>query len=212
MLDIHAHLARVANEAIAIAALWHVFGAIAIAALLRGWRPSILKASVLLALPMISVAALAWAYGNPFNGSVFLAGAGVLIWGGLAHDAGNVERGPLWSQIVGWGMVAFGLLYPLFLEDRSAATYLYAAPTGVIPCPTLGLLIGLALLGGGLRSLTVSLTLAALGLFYGIVGVLVVGVGLDILLVAGAVALATVSVPHEWTTRSRTRRASRAHR
>ena len=50
--------------------------------------------------------------------------------------------------------------------------------------------IGFALLGDGLGSRVWSLTLAAFGLFYGLFGVLRLGVFLDIGLVGGAVALA----------------------
>jgi hypothetical protein len=49
--------------------------------------------------------------------------------------------------------------------------------------------IGFALLGNGLGSRVWSLTLAAVGLFYGLFGVLRLGVLLDIGLVGGALAL-----------------------
>jgi hypothetical protein len=76
-----------------------------------------------------------------------------------------------------------------------AATYLYGAPLGVVPCPTLMAVLGLTLLGGGFRSRAWSLTLVGLGLLYGVVGVAWFGVILDAILVAGAAALAaTVSV------------------
>jgi len=53
--------------------------------------------------------------------------------------------------------------------------------------------IGFALLGNGLGSRVWSLTLAALGLFYGLFGVLRLGVFLDIGLVGGAVTLAALA-------------------
>jgi hypothetical protein len=54
------------------------------------------------------------------------------------------------ATAIGVSMIAFGWLYPHFLESHPATTYLFAAPTGVIPCPTLSLVIGFALLSGGL--------------------------------------------------------------
>ena len=79
-------------------------------------------------------------------------------------------------------------LYPHFLEGHATA-YLYASPVGLVPCPTLAVAIGFALLGNGLGSRVWSLTLAAVGLLYGLFGVLRLGVFLDIGLVSGAVAL-----------------------
>ena len=79
-------------------------------------------------------------------------------------------------------------IYPHFLVGP-AASYLYASPAGLLPCPTLAIAIGFALLGNGLGSRPWSLTLAAVGLFYGLFGVFRLGVYLDIALVGGAIAL-----------------------
>jgi len=91
-------------------------------------------------------------------------------------------------------MIAFATFYPHFLSDRTPVAYLYAAPTGVIPCPTLSLVIGFALLGGGLRAPVWSSVLAAVGLFYGLFGVARLGVQLDVALIAGAATLLALSV------------------
>jgi hypothetical protein len=53
--------------------------------------------------------------------------------------------------------------------------------------------IGFALLGNGLGSPAWSLTLATIGLLYGLFGVLRLGVVLDIGLVGGALALAVTA-------------------
>ena len=104
-------------------------------------------------------------------------------------DRRPVSRGSAWTRGIGVAMIAFGWLYPHFLDGHAIA-YLYASPVGLVPCPTLAVAIGFALLGNGLGSRVWSLTLAALGLFYGLFGVLRLGVFLDIGLVGGAVALA----------------------
>jgi hypothetical protein len=83
-------------------------------------------------------------------------------------------------------MATFGLVYPHFTHTSSPFGYLYAAPTGLVPCPTLSLAIGVALIADGLGSRAFSLVLAAAGLFYGIFGVARLGVLLDVGLVAGA--------------------------
>lgn len=66
---------------------------------------------------------------------------------------------------------------------------------GLIPCPTLAMVIGLAMIGGGLGSRAWSYTLAGFGLFYGVFGVARLGVVLDLPLIAGAVALAVAVSP-----------------
>jgi len=60
---------------------------------------------------------------------------------------------------------------------------------GLIPCPTLSLLIGFLLLYNGFGSQAVTLTFVIAGLFYGIFGVLKLGVYLDIFLVFGSITL-----------------------
>jgi hypothetical protein len=91
-------------------------------------------------------------------------------------------------------MIVFGLLYPHFLPAGTGWAYLYRAPTGLIPCPTLSLAVGVALFCGGLGSLAWAATLAGLGLFYGLFGVLRLRVGLDIGLAAGAAVLLVVAL------------------
>jgi hypothetical protein len=139
------------------------------------------------------VSAVAFAYGNPFNGVLFAAGAVALVVLAGARERRRVARGPAWAAAPGIALIAFAWVYPHFLEAHPAA-YLIAAPVGLIPCPTLSLVIGFALLAGGLGPRAWQLVLAALGLFYGIFGVLRLGVWLDAGLVAGAVALVATAV------------------
>jgi hypothetical protein len=86
-------------------------------------------------------------------------------------------------------MVIFGLVYPHFLENGSPVRYLVAAPTGLVPCPTLSLVIGLALIFSGFHSQATMLILVVAGLFYGIFGAFRLGVTLDLFLLFGTVSL-----------------------
>jgi len=86
------------------------------------------------------------------------------------------------------GLIGFGWVYPHFLEVPTLA-YLVAAPVGVVPCPTLALVGGLALLFGGLQSRAVSGILGAASLFYALFGDLRLGVWMDLGLLVGAIAL-----------------------
>jgi len=186
--DILDGLSAIANQATGVAVAWHILIATALVALASGWRPSQRTARLLTGMPLASVAAAAIAFANPFNGLVFAVSA--LAMTALAMSGGRrpVSAGPAWTGAIGVAMIAFGWVYPHFLTGPSIA-YLYAAPVGLVPCPTLAVAIGFALLGNGLGSRVWGLTLAAVGLFYGLFGVLRLGVFLDIGLVGGAVAL-----------------------
>jgi hypothetical protein len=189
-------LMTIANRAIGAAIAWHVVVAIALVALAIGWRPFLPLARALIALPLASVAAFAFLFGNPFNGIMFAVGSVTLV--ALARVGGRraVQRGTAWGSGIGIASLAFGWVYPHFLEGNPTA-YLFAAPLGLVPCPTLAAAIGFALLGGGLGARAWGLTLAALGLFYGLFGVLRLGVLLDAGLVIGAITLLVAALRSE---------------
>jgi hypothetical protein len=196
--ELLAQIFRIANESVPIAIGWHVVAAVVVIALVAGWRPSIRAAGALVALPMLSVSALAWIHGNPVNGTVFLFGAAALLALGLTHGAGVTEPGPRWARLAGVAAIALGWIYPHFVVVGSPVELLWAAPLGVLPCPTLSLLVGVALLGGGLGSPPLSAVLAGMGLFYGVIGVVALGVLLDAGLLVAALALAVLVAHHSW--------------
>ncbi len=192
--EILAGLTQIANDAFALAIVWH--GAILAAAVawLLGWRPSRRLVGGLIALPLASVAALAFAYGNPFNGAVFSALALALVALALRLDATPVHAPGPWATGAGLAMILFGWVYPHFLVGHGTLAYLYGAPTGLVPCPTLSLAIGVALITGGVGSRAWSLTLAGGGLLYGLFGAARLGVLLDVGLLAGSAALIALVV------------------
>jgi hypothetical protein len=179
-------LEAIANELWPVAVLWHVLAAAALIAVVGGWRPSRRLIAVLLVLPVASVAIAAWTGANAFNGLTFAVLALALGGIGLRLPRLPPAPAPAWARLAGIGMAAFGLVYPHFTHTSSPVGYLYAAPTGLVPCPTLSLAIGVTLLADGLGSRAFALALAAAGLFYGILGVARLGVTLDLGLVAGA--------------------------
>jgi hypothetical protein len=207
-----AHLTLASNRAVGVAIAWHVAIAVGIVALILGVRPSRRAAGVMLAAPIVSAAAVALGLGNPFNGTLLAALALALVWLALRLGPEPVASGPAPARTAGVLLVAFGCLYPHFLQNGTPLDYLYAAPTGVVPCPTLSLVIGFALLADGLGSRAWSVTLAVAGLFYGLVGVARLRVYLDIPLIGGAAALLILAIaqrghapvlPHRprWATR-----------
>jgi hypothetical protein len=179
----------IANEWRVVAVAWHGVLAVLLTAFFGGWRPSTRVVAYVLAAPLLSVSAAAWVWGNPFNGTVFAALFLLVLR--LASRLSNnpVCFGTPILAAIGVMLVAFGWGYPHFLETDHWMTYAYAAPLGVLPCPTLSAVVGATLIFGLLDSLAWSTTLAAAGLLYGAVGVFVLGVQLDYALLAGALVL-----------------------
>lgn len=190
--EILAGLTSIANHAARVSIGWHVVVAIILVALFMGWRPSRAMAGAFLGVPLASVAVFAMAYGNPFNAAVFTVGTITLFALALGGLQTPVQPGPWWARAMGFAMLAFAWFYPHFLTG-SPVRYLYAAPMGVIPCPSLAMVIGFALLGGGVGPRAWRLTLAGLGLLFGLFGVARLGVMLDLGLLAGAATLASAA-------------------
>jgi hypothetical protein len=186
-------LRAIANTGQGLAVMWHVAFGAGLAALVLGWRPAKRLAGALFATPPASVSALAWLAGNPFNGTVFAILAVGLAGQGVRLPHGRVAVAVPWLVAAGGFLTAFGWIYPHFLEAQSLATYLYAAPLGLVPCPTLSALVGVALVIDGLGARWWSMTLAIGGAAYGLIGWLRLGVTIDVILLAGAVALGIVA-------------------
>jgi hypothetical protein len=139
------------------------------------------------------VSALAWSIGNPFNGSAFATLALSLVLAARRFPNRRVEFGPGAQVAAGAALLAFGWTYPHFVKVGHWTGYLYAAPLGLLPCPTLSAAIGVTLALFGLRSRAWSVALAAVGFLYGVIGVFALGVSLDYALLGGAVALGAVA-------------------
>lgn len=161
--DILDGLSAIANQATGVAIAWHMLIATALVAIVSGWRPPPRTARLLIGIPLASVAVVAIAFANPFNGLVFTASVLAMTALAIRGDRRPVWRGSAWTRALGLVMIAFAWVYPHFLEGPPI-DYLYAAPVGLVPCPTLAVAIGFALLGNGLGSRAWALTLAAIGL------------------------------------------------
>jgi hypothetical protein len=182
--DILASLTAIAVAGVAVAIAWHAVLALAALALAAGWRPSRRLVRGLLLAPLVSVAIFAFVHASPFNGVVFAGATLALATIGLRRDPEPVRAGPAWAVTAGLALVAYAWIYPHFLPEPRL--YLIAAPLGLVPCPTLAVLLGVVLVGDGLGARAFSAVLAGLGLFYGLFGALRLGVWLDLGLLAGA--------------------------
>jgi hypothetical protein len=172
-----------------LAVAWHIYIATLIVALFLGWRPSRRVASVLISMPVASAMALALVSVNPLTTVLLggtLVGTQLAVWRFASEPA---RTGNGLSIFVGGALVAFGLIYPHFLNPSSYVAYLYAAPIGLVPCPTLAVLIGFSIALGSLGSKLWAIVVAAAGLAYGMIGALYLGVRLDWVLAAGALVV-----------------------
>jgi hypothetical protein len=187
--EILSGLTHIANEWRAAAVLWHVYVAAMLMSLAVRRHLTVRVFATLLALPLLSVSALARTSHNPFNTAVCAALALALF--AIAYDLPDerVPIGPPLSVLAGVALVTFGWIYPHFLETTHWREYLIAAPLGLLPCPTLSAIAGVTLIADGHHSKAWSLTLAAATLFYAVVGVFRLGVLIDIALLAGTAML-----------------------
>jgi hypothetical protein len=191
--DLLAGLTQIANEGLAMAVGWHVAIAAVLLSMVMGWRPSRRTTAFGLSLPLFSVAGVAVTFGSFFNAGVFFVVAIAAMVVAASRTQAPIHR-PTWHVVVlGAAMVAFGWVYPHFLIDRPLTAYLYAAPVGLVPCPTLALVLGATLLCGGLGR-PWAVVLAATSAFYGLFGVFRLGVFLDLGLLLGAAGVAFVSL------------------
>ncbi len=182
-------LQALANPWKGAAVFWHVYFALLALPLLAGVLPSRRLVGLLFGPPLLSVGILAWVSGNPFNGIVFLVLGGLVMLIAARLPGVNVRIAPTAYLLAGVLLFFFGWFYPHFLETTSVLTYAYAAPVGVIPCPTLSIVIGLALIVDSLQSRALAFVLGLAGVFYGVTGAFRLGVPIDRILLFGAVII-----------------------
>ena len=191
---IHQGLTTIANQWRWLALGWHAALAILALGVVRGWRPSTRAVALLLAVPVLSVSMLAWVASNPFTVIVcgLLAATLVLLAFRLREEPAALSSRPLVG--LGAALVAFGWTYPHFLHASAWTAYLYEAPLGLVPCPTLSLVVGVSLILGSLGSRIWAAVVACAGLLYGAIGAFALGVTIDLVLVVGSLALGATAL------------------
>jgi len=179
-------LSSLANQWRHVAIAWHAALGVSLLTILGGWRPPMRIAAYALVSLLVSVAVAAFASGNVVNGIAFSALSIALC--AVARRFSNEVIRINWRVIALPGMLllAFGWGYPHFLETGHWTEYAYAAPLGLLPCPTLSSVTGLSILCGQFGSRAWVRILTSAGLLYGAIGVFVLGVTLDYVLLAGA--------------------------
>ncbi|HKS17368.1 MAG TPA: hypothetical protein VJU16_08650 [Planctomycetota bacterium] len=184
--EILEHLATASRDARWLALAWHLLVAATLAALAAGCRPPRSHVGPALSAPLLSASAIAWSFGNPFNGMMLFAAALVLAVPRGRPPLGEATLPGPWVRTLGFGLVGFAWVYPHFFEEARFLDYLFFSPLGVIPCPTLALVLGFVLLFDGGTSKGRTIVAAATGAFYGLFGWLVLDVTLDLVLLLGS--------------------------
>ena len=182
-------LQKIVNDYSTIAIIWHILFYALVVALIAKWLPSNRFLALLFCLPVLSVAVMAFMTGNPFNGILFSLLTLLLFIFGLRATVQPLQVSQIIFMVIGILMIVFGLVYPHFTQGDSFMKYFYASPAGLIPCPTLSIIIGFLLLYNGLGSQAITLLVVIYGLFYGLFGTLRLAVYPDIFLIFGSVSL-----------------------
>jgi hypothetical protein len=180
-------LTAIANENLPLAYAWHVFFGTLIVALIAGWRPAQRIAALLVVLPLASVSLVSVRGGNPFNAAVFGLVFITLVAISLTLPRARIQIARRWIAAGGAVFVVFGWMYPHFVRADSWLTFTYAAPLGLVPCPTLAAVLGLSAILQLYRLRLWNATVAITGVVYGMIGVFRLGVGLDYGLLAAVV-------------------------
>ena len=188
-------LSLIANRWQVSAVAWHFLIGALVLGFGVGWRPSNRLVVLLLAALSASVSTIAWISGNPFNGTAFSALS--LMLAAIATRP-SLARGVQISSsslfVPGALLTAFGWVYPHFLTTGSWTSYLYAAPLGLLPCPSLSVILGVSLMLNVLGSRLLGVALMLAGIAYGLIGAFRLGVTIDLFLVAGAGLTGLVTV------------------
>ena len=187
------NLALIADGWRWLAIVWHVVAGVLVL-LIVARRVSGRALALTLASMIASVSALAWWSGNWFNGVVFAVLTSALAWQSRHLPRYQVCAVSRRGLPIGLAALAFGWVYPHFLENATWLTYAYAAPMGLIPCPSLAAVIGVSLMANLLDSPRWGLTIGVAGLAYGLVGVARLGVWIDGWLMAAAAASIAASL------------------
>lgn len=186
-------LTNLVNDYKYFSIIWHLFFFALIIFIYNKNKPSNKITSIILIIPLLSVSMFAIIQKNPFNSIIFGLLFIVLLIIGLKLSDEKIKISINFWTISGLILIAFGWIYPHFLNSNFIL-YLIMAPIGIIPCPTLSIIIGFALLLNGFDSKLWTITLSLIGIFYGLTGTLALKVYIDIILLAGSVILMSMAI------------------
>ncbi len=181
------YLTMVSNQNLALNLTMHILALVAILGiiLLRNQKIQSLLVNGTILVLFMSVAVIAYIYGNPFHLITFAFLAVVttleLLKGHSSYNHVSVNA----NTIILVMLIAGGLWYPEFIA-ASKLELLLVSPVGVVPCPTLLTALGLMGLSYPKVSKKLYASTILLGILYGIIGTFIFKVYLDSLLLFAA--------------------------
>ncbi|MDO0824702.1 hypothetical protein [Desulfosporosinus nitroreducens] len=205
------YLKMLANNSLWVNFSMHILALMALSAIfvitkenLRRW---IFQATVSILLLSVTINALV--FGNPFHAVTF----GILALTALVQLFLRKENIQIadskWIIVIALFFIFIGLWYPEFV-DENAFELLVVSPVGVIPCPTLLTTIGLLMLIIPSVSRFQYIITIMMGIVYGVIGVFVFKVYLDITLLILALYASCIYFKGILHAKSRTVLCSRA--
>lgn len=180
-------LSTITDELTWLALGWPVAILIIAVALVAGWRPQLRTLGLLITAPVLSVFVVSISFASLFNAATF--GLLAVVCTKLTRDRTERIQPGGWQLWTAVALIAFGFVYPHFV-DGAWYRSLYASPVGLVPCPTLAVVAGFALLARRSRMRALLAVLAVWTAFYALFGMFRLGVWLDIGLVVAMFALA----------------------
>ncbi len=177
------YLEMIANSNLMVNTFMHAVALAAIFALFL-ISNNILKRVVFqtsVSILFLSVTINALVYGNPFHVITFGILALITLVNLFMYKRDLQITNRKWNIIISCFFIFMGFWYPEFV-NKNGIELLIASPLGVIPCPTMLTTLGLlTLVSPSINRIQYTITLV-FGLIYGIIGVFVFNVYLDITL------------------------------
>lgn len=181
------YIQMVAGKYPVISILLHILIlALIIALFLPGFKQKRIAFNGVLMVIFASVASVALINGNPFNGlffSILTIFAVVELFRRrneiTVPALTSVDRSTAIRNLLCLAAVFVGILYPHFV-NVSPAMLLFFSPMGVIPCPTLTVILGLLNLYYPKINKGLYTVVTIAGMFYGLTGVFLLHVYIDI--------------------------------
>ena len=158
--------------------------------------------SLYIALSFALVSLLAISHtGNPFTGIVFAILALLGLWEVFSPKMDYSLKKTLRIQVIIAVVAGFlGFWYPHFVDNKFLA--LLISPYGLIPCPTLTVSLSILLLVYPYTNRVWHWCLAVVGLFYGVIGLAVLKVNLDLALLFVSIYSLYALIVLAWKKRS----------
>lgn len=148
------------------------------------WRTTAMNCIV--AVLTLSVTATAFINGNYFHVLTFLILSVISVIELFIRKNEYAQFKLNFTTVISFAFILIGLWYPEFVTVSKLKCLLFS-PVGIVPCPTILVILGITSLKKSKTNSLQQITVLTLGLIYGIIGTFKLRVYLDITLIAGII-------------------------